>query len=68
MKAKSVGLGVKALKAQYEVYTELKNAGAQVFEAHVRGLLAEGKTGDWRLVGYIASEGDDAAAALQVNE
>jgi hypothetical protein len=28
--AKGVGVGVKALKAQYELYTELKEAGAQV--------------------------------------
>lgn len=39
----------------------------KVYEAHVRGLLAEGETpGEWRLVGYVAAEGDDAAAALQV--
>jgi hypothetical protein len=33
----------------------------------VRGLLTEGEApGDWRLVGYVAAEGNDAAAALQV--
>jgi len=29
--------------------------------------MAEGETpGDWRLVGYVAAENNDAAAALQV--
>lgn len=61
--SKSVGTGVKALKAQYESFVSLKKEGAKLYDVFVRG---SGKKTEWEKVGAVCAENDDAHAAVQI--